>query len=191
MGIRNMQVRDQCRWGMLGVSALLSLGSALEANAGSPVTGTLAVSATITDNCAINATNTLAFGAYDPVVTNNGTTGVDLTGAGSLGIICTNGDSITVALDGGANGGSGTPTAPARHMASGGVLLAYNLFQPTSAGTGGAGTVTTTVWGGTGATFTYTATGAVDTVNVFGTVPKGQAIAQGTYNDTVNVTVNF
>jgi spore coat protein U-like protein len=155
--------------------------------AGSPATGTLAVSATVVNNCQFTTTP-VAFGNYDPAVVNSAS-GANLLATGTLLVTCTTGDSIQVDLDQGGNG-TGSLLVPARQMVNGGTnFLAYNLFWPTTANNG---TTTATLWGtGSGSSFVFTATGSQETVNVFGSVTKGQNVAAGSYTDTVNVAVNY
>jgi spore coat protein U-like protein len=183
-----MNIRNSVRMALLATS-VLGAGTALDAMAGSAA-GTLSVTATVAANCAFT-TNAVAFGTYDPVVTN---LTAAKTATGSLSVTCTTGDSITVDMDQGING-TGTLLAPVRAMGSGvggtgGSLLAYSLFFPSAAGAGG--TATATLWGTGGATsFAYSATGIAQTINVFGSVAGGQNVPVGSYADTVNVTVNY
>ncbi|ELY3086781.1 spore coat protein U domain-containing protein [Klebsiella aerogenes] len=102
-------------------------------------------------------------------------------GAGSIIVACTPGMAITVALDYGVNGGSSSQ----RFMSNGsGNTLAYQLFQDSNR---------STVWG-TGAqaysvasfpntTQTYTVYGRLFATNGFP--------AQGSYTDTVTVTLTY
>ena len=184
-----MNLRKSIRMALLGATAVVGVGSVLNAVAGSPATGTLAVSATVVNNCAFTTTP-VAFGNYDPAVVN-AAGGANLLATGTLLVTCTTGDSVTVDLDQGGNpAGGSTLLVPARQMVSGGTnFLGYTLFWPNSANNG---TTTATIWGtGTGSSFVYTATGVQETVNVFGSVPKGQNVAAGSYADTVNVAVNY
>jgi spore coat protein U-like protein len=183
-----MNMRHAMKLALLGAAAVLGVGSAMDALAGSPATGTLAVTATVVNNCAFT-TNAVAFGNYDPSVVN-AAGGVNLTAAGSLLVTCTTGDTISIDFDQGGNG-TGTLAAPVRAMVFGGTnLLSYILYQPSAAGVGG--TVTGTVWGtGVGPSFAYTASGVQQTINVFGSVTKGQSVPAGAYTDTVNVAVNY
>lgn len=185
-----MNKRHAIKMALLGATAMVGVGAALDAVAASPATGTLSVTATVVDNCAFTTTP-VAFGNYDPAVVNAGG-GADLTGTGTLLVTCTTGDAISIDLDQGGNPGTGSSaTVPVRQMVSGGTnLLAYSLFWPSAAGAGGA--VTATVWGtGGGTSFGYSATGVQQTINVFGSVAKGQNVPGGSYSDTVNVAVNF
>jgi spore coat protein U-like protein len=185
----DMNLRKSIRVVLLGVTAALSVGSVLDAVAASPATGTLAVSATVVNNCQFTTTP-VAFGNYDPAVVN-AAGGANLLATGNLLVTCTTGDSITVDLDAGGNpAGGSTALVPARQMVFGGTnFLGYTLFWPNSANNG---TTTATVWGtGAGSSFVYTASGVQQTVNVFGSVAKGQNVPAGAYSDTVNVAVNY
>lgn len=185
-----MNKRHAIRMTLLGATAMVGAGSALDAVA-LTTPGTLSVTATVVDNCAFTTTP-VAFGNYDPAVVN-AVGGANLTGTGTLLVTCTNGDAISIDLDQGGNPATGSSaTVPLRQMVSGGTnFLAYALFFPSVAGAGG--TATTTVWGtGLGtASFGYSATGIQQTINVFGSVAKGQNPLAGSYTDTVNVVVNF
>jgi len=184
-----MNKRHAIKMALLGATAMVSVGSALDAVA-LTATGTLSVTATVVDNCAFTTTP-VAFGNYDPAVVN-AAGGENLTGTGTLLVTCTTGDAISIDLDqGGSPATSSSATVPLRQMVSGGTnLLGYTLFWPSAAGAGGA--VTATVWGtGGGTSFGYTATGVQQTINVFGSVAKGQNVPAGSYSDTVNVVVNF
>jgi spore coat protein U-like protein len=183
-----MNKRYAIRMALVGATAAVGAGLALDA-AAATTTGTLSVTATVVDNCAFTTTP-VAFGNYDPAVVN-AAGGANLTGTGTLLVTCTTGDGISIDLDQGGNpAGGSSATVPLRQMVSGGNSLGYSLFWPSAAGPAGA--VTATVWGTQGGTsFGYTATGVQQTINVFGSVAKGQNVPAGSYSDTVNVVVNF
>lgn len=177
---------------ILGTSVAIALfGACGVASAGSN-TGSLSVTASIAQTCSVSATSTLAFGTYDPVITNAATA---LTGTGSVSIKCTKGSSgITIDLDAGAHA-SGVQ----RRMQGGTVttdFLNYGVTQPatTSPWTSCAGS---TVWGSTVGGSVYTPTGvtwsalAAQAFTVCGSVPAAQNVSAQSYTDTVVVTVNF
>jgi spore coat protein U-like protein len=158
------------------VAALALSGTVYAATA----TSNLPVSATVTANCTIDASGGLAFGAYDPVVTNAST---DLTGTGTVSTTCTNGASVTVTLGQGSNADTGsTDAAPVRRMLSGASdYLGYQLYTDSGHAT---------VWdNSTGAPVSGTG-GAVNTT-VYGLVAAGQNVPAGSYSDTVVATVTF
>src|SRR5580700_6456623 len=97
-----MNVRHEIRMALVGAAAVMSVGSAMDALAVSPATGTLPVTATVLDNCSFT-TNAVAFGNYDPSVVN-AAAGANLTGNGSLLVTCTTGDAISIDFDQGGNG---------------------------------------------------------------------------------------
>ncbi len=170
---------------VLGVGA--ALVTAAPAYAGSTPTN-LAVTANIAANCTISTT-AVAFGAYDPVVTNAATA---LNATGTVAIACTKGSAPTITL------GLGTNASGAqRNMLNGGNtdVLAYQLYQPPGTAPATACTFpAANIWGTTGAqifTPTVPATKASRTYNICGTVAAGQDVSVGSYSDTVVATVNF
>jgi spore coat protein U-like protein len=156
-------------------------GSLLAGNADAgTATANLSVTATVSATCSISTTP-LAFGTYDPVVTNAAT---PLDATGGVVVTCTNGAATTVTLGQGLNANTGSSdSVPLRRMASGGNYLSYSLYQ--NAGH-------TTVWGNTAGTgIAHTGTGGAVTVPVYGRVAAGQNVASGAYADTVVATVTF
>jgi spore coat protein U-like protein len=174
----------------LALASLFGIGAAVlashPAHAGS-TPANLAVSASVAANCTIS-TGAVAFGPYDPVVTNASTA---LPGTGSVSIACTKGSAPAITLALGLNA-----VGAQRNMkiVGGGTdVLGYQLFQPPD-NTPGTACPGTTVWDtSVGGTFTPTAPAskASRTYNVCGTVAAGQDVSVGTYNDTVVATVNF
>jgi spore coat protein U-like protein len=163
-------------------STVLALACMVILTACSAFAGTtgavLTVSATVTANCTIAAQN-FTFGTYDPLNANVAT---PLNVPGTVSLACTNLTPATILLDQGANG-TGTLGAPARRMASGGNFLNYNFYQDNTFAAG-------PVWDGvTGVA--YAGTGPGGTVTLFGSVAAGQNVAAGSYQDTVNITINF
>jgi spore coat protein U-like protein len=149
----------------------------------------LSVTASVSANCTIS-TSAVAFGPYDPVVTNAATA---LNGSGSVSIACTKGSAPSVTLGLGSNA-----VASQRNMkiiGGGTDVLGYQLYQPPNTTPGTACTFPgSTVWDtSVGGTFTPTSptTKASRTYNVCGTVAAGQDVSVGSYSDTVVATVNF
>jgi spore coat protein U-like protein len=157
---------------MIGVGALVTT---TRVSAGTATTN-LSVTATISNNCTISTT-TVAFGAYDPVVTNASTA---LDGTGGVTIACTKGAAPTIGLGLGSNASGGT-----RRMANGTDYLTYELYKETGR---------TSVWGNSGGDlFTPAAAPSKEgrTFTVYGRVAAGQDLPAASYSDTVVATVNF
>jgi len=161
--------------------AMVVGGSTLSAWAGTGNT-TFNVTATVVNNCTIGSTN-IAFGNYDP------TSGTALTANGAVTAKCTKGDSVSVALNQGANPGTGSTAAvPIRQMANGTNLLPYHIYiaatGTTEWGTGTVGTnepaAQTTVSNATALSFT-----------TYGSLPAGADVPAGSYSDSVIATVTF
>lgn len=162
----------------LAVAAALSFAAA--GSYAATATSNLAVSASVSNNCLIDASGGLAFGAYDPVSANAAS---DLDSSGTIAVTCTNGASTSITLGQGANAAVGsTDAAPLRQMNDGSTNnLSYNLYSDAGY---------TTVWdNSTGVS--YTGTGAADSVTVYGRVGAGQNVPAGSYSDTVVATVTF
>lgn len=147
---------------------------------GGSTTANLSVTASVANNCTIS-TSAVAFGAYDPIVTNATTA---LTATGSVTITCTTGDSgLSVTLGQGANAAGGSTAAvPLRRMVySSSNYLSYYLYSNSGY---------STVWGSTGPTIA-TGNGSAQIYTVYGSIPAGQNVPAGSYTDTVVATVNF
>jgi spore coat protein U-like protein len=139
-------------------------------------TANLAVSAAVANNCTISTT-ALAFGAYDPIVTN---ASAALNGTGGVVIACTKNAATTIGLGLGAN-----PTGSTRRMILGADYLTYELYQEVGR---------TTIWGTTGAGLLTPAAApskAPRTFTVYGVVAGGQDVPAGTFTDSVVATVTF
>lgn len=148
--------------------------AALNASAAGTATTTLAVSATVASACSVTA-SALGFGAYDP------TSAVLKPGTATLTVTCTLGALYTIGLD--AGGGSGATTA-VRKMTAGGTTLDYKLCQDVGCVANWGNTVSTDTVAGVG-------TGLGIPSVVFGQIAALQNVGAGTYNDTVNVSVNY
>jgi spore coat protein U-like protein len=147
------------------------------------VTSNVAISATIIANCTITTKTQLAFGTYDPLVTNASTA---LNGTGAVTVACAKNTAARVSLDQGLHGAGGTCTAPTRKMQDAGTAtLSYDLYQD-----GGH----TTVWGCTSPTndkaYTAANKNPVD-LTIYGTIPQNQDVENGNYTDTVVATITF
>lgn len=137
-------------------------------------TTTFTVSAAVTNNCAVSATNH-AFGAYTP------STVPPTDGTSTITVNCTLGAGYDVGMNAGIGSGA---TVAARKMTSGGNTLTYSLYTTVAR---------TTVWGNTVGTDTIAGTGTgLDFLHtVFGRIPASQNVPAATYNDTITVTVTF
>lgn len=172
----------------LGVCAALVPGAA---SAGTS-TGTLTVTASVADNCTIG-TATLAFGAYDPLVTNAST---DLPGSASISYACVKdaGHVIWIDMGAGNNNGSG-PVAGDNAMketTNGTDYLSYQLYQDAAHtlkwATGDPGGTPTSGKGVRVAAPGISGT----TITIYGLVPHAQNVtASTTYSDSVTATINF
>ena len=132
------------------------------------------VSATVTNNCTIGATN-LSFGTA-------GVIGGGINASSSLSVTCTNNDAWRISLNG---GGSGNVAARVMQRTGGGGSVSYQLYTDSAR---------SQAWGdGTGGTTraTGTGTGLAQTVNVYGRVPAQTTPMPGSYNDTVTATIEF
>jgi spore coat protein U-like protein len=160
------------------VAAALAVGAASTTDA-TTATSNLSVTASVTANCTIT-TAAVAFGPYDPVVTNASTA---LNGTGTVSVTCTSGASTTVTLGQGLNAGTGsTDAAPARRMTDGASdYLAYSLYSDTNR---------SVVWANTGGV-AYTGTGTTTALTVYGAVAASQNVPAGSYTDTVVATISF
>lgn len=137
-------------------------------------TTTFVVTATVLQACIVTA-SPLVFGNYDP------TAATATDAQTSVLVTCTNGTAYNVGLNQG--GGSGA-TVATRKMTSAGNTMNYTLYRDGSR---------TTLWGNTVGTDTLsgTGTGLPVTHNVYGRIPAQQAVQQGSYSDTITVTVTY
>lgn len=147
----------------------------------------LNVTANVAVKCIVSSTTDVAFGAYDPLGANATT---DLQGQGQVGIKCTPGSGVSIAIDSGANASASNQR---RMAAAGGSLLNYGLY--TDAGR-------TTAWGNgsNGASplaISPAGNAAEQLFDVYGLVPSASSqpaaftYEAGNYSDVVQVTVNF
>lgn len=160
----------------------LMLGHSSTALAAGTATSNMDVSADVGSNCTISA-GALAFGTYDPVVTN-ASSGSDLTSSATLTVTCTTGSANKITMGQGLHAdAASTAAVPLRQMVSGANKMAYSLFQEVGL---------STVWGDTALTgVAYTGTGTSGSVTVYGAVAKGQNLPFGSYADTVVATITF
>jgi spore coat protein U-like protein len=154
----------------LGV-LLIGLGGASQA---ADKTADLDVSASIAKNCTIT-TAPVNFPTYDPIVTH---ASAPDDGTGTVTVACTKGAAVTVAL------GQGDNYSGGNRMANGTNYLGYALYQDSGY---------SAAWGTGSGNEVLVTTTSKDPVplTVYGRIPGGQDLPEGTYNDTVVATVNF
>ena len=169
----------------LATLALLAL-AASTALAGT-ATSDVGISSNIGNVCTIS-TSAVAFGPYNPIVTNAAS---PLDASGGVTITCTKGATTTVGLGLGVN-----PSASVRRMKDGGTnMMTYELYQPPDSTPGTACSYgSAAVWGNSGGDL-FTPAAAPNknarTYNICGEVVAGQDLPSGSYSDTVVATVNF
>lgn len=153
---------------------LLSASTAHAADA----TANLSVTASVLGACVV-VTLPVAFGLYDPTAVTDNT-----AGTGTVTVTCTLGTPYTVSLDAGANPSTPGVVTTRRMLANTSDYLSYQLYKEVGR---------TSVWGNTDPDWldSQTGTGLPQLLSVYGTIPKNQNAAVGTYLDTVVVTVAY
>jgi spore coat protein U-like protein len=167
----------------------LALFAAVPAFAAGSANTSVAVSASIANNCTISNA-AVALGAYDPIVTNLSS---PLNGSGTVTITCTKGAVTNVSI------GLGTHASATQRRLSDGAgtpsFMNYELYQPPDNTPGTACSYSSpVVWGTAGANlFTPAAapSKAARTYNICGQAAGGQDLPAGSYTDTVSAVVNF
>jgi spore coat protein U-like protein len=125
------------------------------------------------DTCIIDP-GVLAFGAYDPLGAH---AAAPRDAQGTIRIACTRDADYSVGL------GTGLYAAgAARRMANGAERLGYELYTTAAR---------TTVWSTTSMVSGTAPSTSPITLNVYGRIPAGQAVAAGPYSDSVQSTINF
>lgn len=150
--------------------ALVASGSAFAAT----TTTTFQVTATVASSCSVSA-SALNFGSYDPlaVLPDDATSTVNVT--------CNLLTPYTLKL----NGGSVANSISAREMNDGGSNdLGYQLYSDA---------LRSTLWGDgtTGSTVTGVGTGLQVGHTVYGRIANGQNVPNGSYADTITVSLDF
>lgn len=130
-------------------------------------------------SCTVNEVSAVTFGAYNPF------SGVSGSGQGFIAYQCSlfNAlDRVTIDL----SAGSSNQYLPWRTLLSGSRPLSYNLYLDPAL---------TRVWGdGSGSTFHYgpVVLAILETrVYVYGYIPPSQNAWEGSYSDTITITLNF
>ena len=142
------------------------------------VSPTFTVSVTVPASCSISVGN-LSFGSVSVLTANTD------ANAG-LSVTCTNTTPYTVSL--GAGSGAGATVGKRLMTGSSAATVAYGLYQDSAR---------STVWGATpppaaGAnTVSGVGTGSAQALTIYGRVPPQPTPTQGTYNDTVLVTLTY
>jgi spore coat protein U-like protein len=122
--------------------------------------------------CGISA-NDLNFGNY---------TGAELNATTTLQVGCTNGTAYNVGLNAGNNGADVLHRSMT--LTGGNVSLNYKLLQGSYSGSNWGNTVKVDTVAGT-------ANGATQFLTVYGVIPAGQSVTQGTYTDTITATITY
>lgn len=135
------------------------------------------VSANVIRKCTIQA-QPLNFGSYDPVQAN---ATAPLDGQSTLTVACTKGTSVSIGMDNGTNAQGST-----RRMTAGGTnMLAYEIYKHADR---------SDRWGDTGGErFDAGLAPSRDPRQfiVYGRIPGGQDVLEGSFQDTILVTVQF
>jgi spore coat protein U-like protein len=136
----------------------------------------LPVTIEIVGACSVSATD-LLFGTY----ASNSTTAV--RGQTAISLHCSAGDTVEISLDGGLAPGNQKERRQMRQEA-GNDRLDYGLYQDAGR---------TIYWGDRAGvdTLAVETTGLPQTVPVYGEIPAQQRVRDGTYSDTITVTVFF
>jgi spore coat protein U-like protein len=135
-------------------------------------TAVISTTATVPALCLVTGT-AIAFGNYSST---------QLDQSGSIGVVCTNGTTYTVALDAGA--GSGATVATRVMTGPSSATLNYTIYSDAAR---------TSVWGQTAGTNTVAGTGngLLQSLNIYGRIPGSQTPAAGAYTDTITVTLTY
>jgi spore coat protein U-like protein len=122
--------------------------------------------------CILSAT-ALSFGTY---------TGLAASGTSAVRVTCTNTTPYTVALSAGL--GTGATTSLRKMTRSASAVLTYGLYQNATFSQN---------FGNTSGTDTYagSATGAVQTLTVYGQIPASEYVVPGAYTDSITATVTY
>jgi spore coat protein U-like protein len=166
---------------LLGVAAALSICTGSNAQANTPVTGSMTVSINIIAACTVSAT-TLSFGNLTASSVTLGPSNATAT----ISVTCASTVPYAIGLGEGLNYASGT-----NNMKSGGNTIAYALYTDSGHSNPWLG-VTGTACSTASECSTGTGSGSVQNITVYGQVATlGSAPAVGSYTDTVTVTVDY
>ncbi|QND52799.1 spore coat protein U domain-containing protein [Phyllobacterium sp. 628] len=175
---------------ILATVSVVATGVSSNVNAGSS-TGNLEVKIVITKECQVNVGSG---GTVSNAVLDFGSKGVlnkavdgetAAKGTGSIQVQCTNGTALKIGLGAGTNASTANDVNT-RRMKSGTEFISYQLYQDTAH---------KSVWGNTTDTasnvVSLTADGTIQSKQIFGQIPAQTTPADGTYTDTVVVSVSY
>lgn len=165
-----MKLNTRTTIAVSALSCALASGASLAATSNT----TFQVTATVASSCSVSA-GALAFGTYDPLAVT------DKSGTSTINVTCNLLSPYTLKL----NGGAVNATILDRQMSDGGTnTLDYQLY--TSA-------LLSAVWGDgvDGSTVTGLGTGLSIPHTVHGVITNGQNVPNGSYADTVTVSLDF
>ena len=143
------------------------------------VTGVMPVRTELVTACTVSADN-LDFGAY----ASNSPTPVQ--GQTTIHLLCGAGSTAELLLDAGSGPGGGSGNTERRRMEqdAGKGTLGYDLFQDAGR---------TVHWGDRSGrdTLEVQTTGSQHTITIYGQIPAGQRAVDGTYSDTITLTILY
>ena len=160
------------------VSAIMACSAGLSATShAATASDNMAVSTLVANSCTISAGD-MQFATYDT------TSGDAQTGTAIIATTCTLGGAMVLTLGEGASPSlSSSDTVPVRQMIGAGGNLLYDLYTDLAH---------TTVWGNTAGTGrAFTATGGTDNITVYGLIPEEQPVGEGSFADSVAVTLTY
>ncbi len=163
------------------VSAMVAGSMGLSATSyAATATDSMTVSTSVLMSCTISA-GAMTFGSYDP------TSDTDNDATATITSTCTSGGAAVITMSDGAGEVSGsTDAAPLRAMIDGSEdeqELAYQLYSDSDRAV---------VWGNTDATGkAITADGSAQNYTAYGRIPHSQPVSEGTFTDTVGVTLTY
>ena len=157
-------------------AAILALALGADGATAGTATGTLSVSASVAAVCIIgNAT--LAFGTYNPTAATAATANT------TVALTCSLGTPYNIGMSAGAGTGA---TTTLRVMTATSGTMGYKLFRDSGYTMNWGNTVGTDTLSGTSSASSLT-----NTVSIYGQIPAAEAAANGSYTDTVTMTVTY
>lgn len=153
------------------VGLIVTLGLSTQAFAAT-ATGTLTVTATVANTCIIGDA-TLAFGSYEPVVTN---ASANLDGSTKVSITCTKGANAKI---------YSTTAIDDRKITNSTDELSYILYTDSNRSTAlGINDTADTI-------DVTNATGQAQDIDLYGRIAGGQNVSAGNYSGTANLTISY